>query len=120
VSFIDPTIDAATGMASVDVALPQSAGVKPLQFVRASIVLEQQADCLAVPADAIVIDSLGRPQIAVVSDDQRQATMQFVQTGLREADMVQVTADGLQAGQAIVTRGAYGLVNRTGIRVVGQ
>jgi membrane fusion protein, multidrug efflux system len=120
VTFVDPTIDPATGLDSVDVAVPQGSAVKIGQFVHAEIVLEQQPDCLAVPAGAIVLDSLGRAQIAIVSDDQRTASMQFVDIGLRQADLVQVSAQGLQAGETIVTGGAYGLLSRTGIRVVGQ
>ncbi|MGA3068305.1 MAG: efflux RND transporter periplasmic adaptor subunit [Tepidisphaeraceae bacterium] len=120
VSFIDPTLDPATGMASVDVAVPPNSELRPGQFVRAQIVIEQHNDCLAVPAEAIVTDSLGRAQIAIVSEDQRQATLQFVEPGIREADLVEVRGEDLHAGDSIVTSGTYGLASRTGIRVVGQ
>jgi membrane fusion protein, multidrug efflux system len=120
VRFIDPTIDAATGVASVDISVAQNSGLTPGQFVRARIILEQRADCLAVPADSIVQDSLGRSQIAIVSDDQKTASMRIIETGIRDADMVQIIADGLQGGETIVTNGAYGLATRTGIRVVGN
>jgi membrane fusion protein, multidrug efflux system len=119
VIFIDPAINPATGMASVDVSLPPRSDLKAGQFTGAQIVLDERA-CLAVPAQSIVHDSLGRAQLAVVDPDERQATMQIVQTGIRDGDQIEVNGPSLQAGQEIVVGGAYGLLSRTGITVVAR
>jgi RND family efflux transporter MFP subunit len=119
VTFIDPAINPATGMASVDVALAPNSGLKVGQFVGAQVVLEEHA-CLAVPTQSIVQDSLGRAQLAVVSSDESQATAQIVQTGIRDGNLIEVIGPSLQAGQEIVVDGAYGLLARTGITVVGR
>jgi multidrug efflux pump subunit AcrA (membrane-fusion protein) len=86
--------------------------------VRSRIVVEQRLDCLVVPAESIVRDSEGHTKIAVVSDDEHQATLQRVDLGLREGDRVEVRADWLEAGTTIVTTGASALLNRTDIAVV--
>jgi multidrug efflux pump subunit AcrA (membrane-fusion protein) len=83
-----------------------------------SIISKEQADCLVVPADAIVRDALDRPFIGVVSDDRKQAILKTVVPGLREGDWVQVTGDGIAADQTIVVSGAYGLQYRTDINVL--
>jgi RND family efflux transporter MFP subunit len=119
VTFIDPAINPATGMASVDVALPAGCGLKPGQFAGAQIVLDEHT-CLAAPAQSIVQDSLGRAQLALVSSDERQATTQIVETGIREGNLVEISGPTLQAGQEIVVDGAYGLLPRTGITVVAR
>ncbi len=117
---IDPTIDPATGMTSADVLLPSHSDFTPGQFFSAKIEIQSHADCLTVPAESIVPDALGRPRIAIVSDDQRQATFRFVQLGIREDDLVELKDEDIQPGQWIVTTGAYSLVNRSGIIVVGH
>jgi multidrug efflux pump subunit AcrA (membrane-fusion protein) len=115
VSFVDPTIDPRTGMASVDAAISKPGSI-PGQFVPAQIVLGEH-DCLAVPSESIVRDSLGRAQIALVEPDQRSVEMHVVDTGIRDGDLVEVSSPGLEAGAKIVTTGAYGLVTRAGISV---
>jgi hypothetical protein len=78
----------------------------------------QQADCLVVPADAIVRDALDRPFIGIVTEDRKQATLRPVFPGLREGDWVQVTGDGIAADQTIVVGGAYALQFRNDINVL--
>jgi multidrug efflux pump subunit AcrA (membrane-fusion protein) len=101
----------------VDIAVPKGQSIRPGEFARVGIVGTDQPDCLAVPADAVVRDSLDRPYIGIVSDDQKEAILKSVQIGLREGDWVQVIADGLSDGQTIVVGGAYGLLFKTEISV---
>jgi len=118
VQRVDRAADSKTNLVSVDIAIPAGSHVRPGQFGRASIVRREEANCLVVPADAIVRDSLDRPYIAIVSDDQKQATLQLIEPGMREGDWVQVMGEGLSAGQTIVTGGAYGLLFRSDIKVM--
>jgi hypothetical protein len=59
----------------------------------------------------------GKSVIALVKGDQAVQTP--VQTGLREDGLVEVTAADLKAGDTVVTVGAYGLPEKTRIRLVG-
>jgi membrane fusion protein, multidrug efflux system len=118
VQRIDPGVDPKTNLATVDVGVPAHRKIRPGEFGRVSIASESLPDCLVVPADSIVRDSLDRPFIAMVSDDHKQATLKLVEPGLREGDWVQVKAAGLAAGQTIVTTGAYGLLFQSGITVL--
>jgi len=118
VAYVDPVVDSATGMASVDVALPPQSGYLSGQFVSAEIVVEQSADCLAVPAASIVRNETGDTFIAMVGPDRHSARLQAVTVGMRDGDRVQVQGQDLEPGQTIVTTGAAALVNRTGIHVI--
>jgi len=51
----------------------------------------------------------------VVGSDNR-AHQTDVETGIRSGDLVQITR-GLQAGQTVVTVGAYGLPDNTQVKV---
>jgi membrane fusion protein, multidrug efflux system len=118
VARVDPAADPKTNLVGVDIAIPLNQGARPGQFARVSVIGSQQADCLVVPADAIVRDALDRPFIGMVSDDRKQAILKPVVPGLREGDWVQVTADGIAADQTIVVSGAYALQYRSDINVL--
>jgi multidrug efflux pump subunit AcrA (membrane-fusion protein) len=118
VERVDRAVDAKTKLVSVDVAVPRGHAVRPGQFVRVAIAGEEQRDCLVVPADSIVRDSLDRPFVAMVSDDRKQAILKLVEPGLREGDWVQISAPGLESGQSIVVSGAFGLLFRSDIKVL--
>ncbi|MGD0463026.1 MAG: efflux RND transporter periplasmic adaptor subunit [Tepidisphaeraceae bacterium] len=118
VERVDRAVDPKTNLVSVDIAIPRGQAVRPGQFARVAIAREEQRDCLVVPADSIVRDSLDRAFVALVSDDRRQAILKLVEPGLREGDWVQVSAPGLEPGQTIVVSGAYGLLFRSDIKVL--
>ncbi|HEY1921527.1 MAG TPA: efflux RND transporter periplasmic adaptor subunit [Tepidisphaeraceae bacterium] len=118
VERVDPAVDPKTNLVSVDISVPHGQSVRPGQFARVSVAQQEKPDCLVVPADSIVRDSLDRPFVAIVSDDHKQATLKLVEPGLRDGDWVQVTAPGLEAGQTIVVSGAYGLLFRSDIKVL--
>jgi len=105
---VDPAADASTGMVSVDVALPADSGLRPGQFVCGHIEIESHADCLVVPAAAIVTDINGQPRIALVEGMHRASFLPVV-VGIRQGDTVEISAPGLAAGQPIVTGGAFAL-----------
>ena len=50
----------------------------------------------------------------------RRAVQQPVQIGFREGDLVQVQSLLLQPGDRVVTTGAYGLPEKTKIRVLSE
>jgi membrane fusion protein, multidrug efflux system len=115
---IDPGVDPKSNLVGVDVAVPPNQGARLGQLSRVRISNREQADCLVVPADAIVRDTIDRPFIGIVSDDRKQAILKPVVPGLREGDWVQITGDGIAADQTIVVGGAYALQYRSDINVL--
>jgi multidrug efflux pump subunit AcrA (membrane-fusion protein) len=51
---------------------------------------------------------------------KEQAIQQPVKVGFREGDMVQVQSLILQPGDKVVTTGAYGLPEKTRIRILNE
>jgi membrane fusion protein (multidrug efflux system) len=117
-TFIGSEVDPKTGTALVRAGLPAHSGLRPGQFVTARIVSEEHKDRLAVPVESIVKDAEGSTVIAVVQGDK--ATQKPVQAGLRDGGLVEVEADGLEPGMAVVTQGAYALPKETKVRVLQQ
>jgi membrane fusion protein, multidrug efflux system len=115
-SFVSPAVDANTGTVLTRAALPADSGLRPGQFVRLRIVTAVHTNCLAAPAESVVTDESGHSIIALVNGDA--ATQMPVQTDLRENGWVEIAGTGLKEGDSVVTVGAYGLPEKTKIRVV--
>jgi len=116
VNYVGSDWDAKTGTAEVRVALPAGSALRPGQLVRLRIVTAEHRDCLAVPVESIVKDPEGVTVLALVQQDR--ATQKPVQTGLRDGAWVEVRGADLQAGQAVVTTGAYGLPKETKVTIL--
>ena len=114
-SIVSPAVDPKTGAVPAWVLLPAASGLRPGQFVPLKIITAVHVDCLAAPADSVVTDVNGQSVIAVVKDDEASQTP--VHTGFRENGWVEVAGEGLKAGAAVVTVGAYGLPEETKIQV---
>ena len=81
------------------------------------IVTAVHANCLAAPAESVVTDESGHSVIALVKGDEAAQTP--VKTDLRENGWVEISGTGLKAGDTVVTVGAYGLPEKTKIRLLG-
>jgi len=117
-NYIGSQVDVNTGTAVVRASLPASSALRPGQFVTLRIVSDEHADCLAAPVESVVKDSEGNTVIALVHDDK--AVQKPVKVGLRDGDLVEVEAEGLQEDMPVVTDGAYGLPKETKIRKLGK
>ena len=116
VVFVSSQVDAATDTMLVRVDVPKGSGLRPGQFISASIVSEEHKDRLAVPLASVVKDPDDGTVIALVVDGK--ATRKAVKTGLRNATLIEVEGEGLSEGQTVVTVGAYGLPKETKVRVL--
>ena len=119
VTLIEDRVDPKTDMGPVDISVPAEARLRPGQFVRVRIITEERRDCLTVPSRSIVKNQSGEWVIYLVSGKQ-QAIQQPVKVGFREGDMVQVQSLILQPGDKVVTTGAYGLPEKTRIRILNE
>ena len=116
-SFVSPAVDAKNGTILTRALLPADSGLRPGQFVQLKIVTAVHTNCLAAPSESVVTDVSGKSVIAMVNGDAAAQTP--VTTGLREDGWVEVAGTGLKEGASVVTVGAYGLPEKTKIRVLG-
>jgi RND family efflux transporter MFP subunit len=117
VASIRPEVDPKTGAALVRVGVKAGSGLRPGQLVSVRIVSEERRDRLAVPAASVTKNAEGAAVIALVNGTT--AVQKPIKTGLRDGDLVEVEADGLEEGLTVVTLGAYALPKETKIRVFG-
>jgi membrane fusion protein (multidrug efflux system) len=116
VSFIGFDVDRATDTALVRVSIPKEAPLRPGQYLRMRIVVEEREGRLAAPEESVVAGPEGGAVIAVVEGDT--AKQRPVEVGLHERGLVEVNGEGLTEGTLVATAGAYGLPKETRVRVV--
>ena len=113
--FVSPNVNKDNDTVLVRALLPKDGGLRPGQFVSLHIVTSAHTNCLAAPTESVVTDESGKSVIALVKGDE--AMQMPVQTGLRENGLVEVEAPELKVGDVVVTVGAYGLPEKTKIRI---
>lgn len=118
VVFIDPQVDASTGMGSIDVAPPAGMQLRIGEFVSARIVSEEHKDCLTVPASSLVRDANDTWGISLAVRDFHGAVRHPVKVGIIEGDRAEVSGEGIAAGAYVVTTGAAALPDKSKIEVV--
>jgi membrane fusion protein, multidrug efflux system len=115
-SFVSPAVNTDDGTVLVWASLPSDSHLRPGQFVQFKIATDVHTNCLAAPAESVVTDDDGNSSLALINGNEADQTT--VQVGLREDDWVEVTATNLNAGGRVVTVGAYGLPDKTQIKIV--
>jgi len=113
--FISPQVDPLTDTVLVRATLNKDSGLRPGQFVKVRIVVEERPERLAVPIESVVTRD-GVSLIAVIGGDS--AKQKVIKPGLRDGNLIEISGEGLQEGMAIVTQGVYGLPPETRIRVL--
>jgi len=116
VVVVSPTLDPNSTTVQVWIQA-QNPGerLKPGATVTVSVVAKTVNDALVVPADAILSSPDGASSVMVIGPDGT-ARQTKVETGIRDGSEVQVVS-GLQPGQEVVTKGAYGLPDGTKVTV---
>ena len=115
VLFVSPGVNKDNDTVLVRALLPKDSGLRPGQFVSLRIATAVHTNYLAVPAESVVTDENGKSVIALVKNGE--ASQLPVQIGLRENGLVEVSAPEIKEGDVVVTVGAYGLPEKTKIRV---
>jgi membrane fusion protein (multidrug efflux system) len=118
VAYIGSQVDGGTDTQPVRITLPPSGGFHSGQFLQVRIVCDVHADCLAVPEDAVVADSVGGGSGTIVLVEGDRAVPKVVRIGLREAGLVEVAGPGLKEGQVIVFEDAYAIPGEVKIHIV--
>lgn len=103
ISRISPIFRQDTRQARVELMIENSEHrLKPGMFIRATVVLDQVADAVIVPEQAITRRD-DRTGVFVVAADGRSVSWREVDVGIREGDRVQVEGGGLSG--RVVTLG---------------
>jgi HlyD family secretion protein len=117
VTVVSPATDAATTTVQVWVeAENPGERLKPGANVHVSMVAATIPNALVVPATAILPGEEGGAAVAVVTADS-VAHLKNVETGVRDADKVQLLG-GVAAGDRVVIVGGVGLEDKAKVRIV--
>lgn len=116
VSLISPALDpnSTTVEVWVQAANPDQQ-LRPGTTAQVSITAQTIHDALVIPAAALLNAKADAAQVMVV-DGQSQAQGRDVKTGIRSGDQVQILS-GLKPGEVVVTEGAYGLPDKTKVKI---
>ena len=116
VTVVSPALDPNSTTVEVWVQAPNPGGhLKPGSTVRISVLAETARNALIVPAAAVLTDPDKGAMVMVLGSDGR-AHQKPVRVGIRQGDDVQIT-EGLDAGQRVITAGAYGLPDNTKVQL---
>ena len=115
VTLVSPALDPNSTTVEVWVEAPNPDGrLRPGASVTLEMVARTVNDAVVVPASAVLKTPEGASTVMVIQDGK--ATQTEVETGIRDGNEVQVTK-GLNGGETVVVRGAYGLPDKTKVKV---
>jgi len=131
IAAIDPAIDQTTRTIKLRASVPNKEDkLRPGMFANVAVVLPKKTTVVAIPATALVHASYG-DSVFIVEDKKDEsgavvngpdgkplqvARQQFVRLGEARGDYVAI-ADGVKAGQTVVTAGAFKLRNGSAVIV---
>ena len=112
VTVISPALDPNSTTVEVWIqAANAKQRLKPGTSVQVSMIARRVSDAVAIPAAAVLTAQDGTTSVMVVGSDHR-AHRTTVKTGVRDGERIQII-DGLEAGQRVITSGAYALPDKT-------
>ena len=115
VTLVSPALDPNSTTVEVWVEAPNPDGrLRPGSSVTLEMVAKAIDDDVVVPASAVLKTPEGTAVVMIVKEDHAQAVE--VETGVREADRVQITK-GLSGGETVIVRGSYGLPDKTKVKI---
>jgi membrane fusion protein (multidrug efflux system) len=123
ITTVNPEVDPATRNVRVRATFPNGDGrLRPGMFANVEVLSPERRTVLTVPATAVIFAPYGDSVFAIEErkDEAGKATtvarQKFVRTGERRGDLVAV-AEGLQAGETVVSTGAFKLRNGAPVAV---
>lgn len=117
ISLISPALDAGSTTLEVWVTVPNKTGkYKAGTPVHVSLPARTLADAVTVPNEALITTKSGTPAVMVVGPDS-VAHQKDVKTGITDGHDTQVLS-GVQPGDLVVTKGAYGMDDGTKVKIV--
>jgi len=116
ITVVSPALDANSTTVEIwlEARNPKHA-LKPGSSVQLLITASTVKAALVVPASSVIIATDGTPAVMLAGTDGR-AHQKAVKLGIRNGDDVQIT-DGVAEGDKVVATGAYGLPDKTKIKI---
>jgi HlyD family secretion protein len=119
ISLISPALDPGSTTLEVWVTVPNKAGkYKPGTSVHVSLAAKTLTDVVTVPNEALITTKSGTPAVMVVGADN-VAHQKDVKTGITDGHDRQILS-GLQPGDQVVTKGAYGMDDGTKVKITAS
>jgi multidrug efflux pump subunit AcrA (membrane-fusion protein) len=116
VTMVSPALDPNSTTVEVWVqAKNANQQLRPGTTAQIAITAQTVHGALVVPASALLNASGNKAQVMVV-DAQSKAASRDVQTGIQGQEGVQIVA-GLNPGEQVITQGAYGLPDKTKVKI---
>lgn len=116
VTVVSPALDPNSTTVQVWVEARNPGGrLKPGATVEVSVVAETVKNALVVPAEAVLTADDGATSVMVIGPGGN-AHQTSIKTGIREGAEIQILS-GLEAGERVVSAGAYGLPDGAKVRV---
>lgn len=117
ITLVSPVIDANTGTIKVTLEVATyPEGTRPGDFATVRVVTERHDDVLLVPRNAVIDD---RDERVVYIAKEDRAERRVVEVGLETDDSAEITK-GLEAGEAVVTKGQHSLKDKARLKVVAK
>jgi RND family efflux transporter MFP subunit len=100
-SFVDNTVDRGTGTITARATIPNSdLALLPGQYIRARVMIGDQADALLVPQAAVSSNQIGK--FVYVVGAGNKAEQHMVKLGATYGELV-VVNDGVKEGESVIT-----------------
>ena len=116
VTLVSPALDPNSTTVEIWVqAKNANLQMRPGTSAQVAITAQTLHDALVIPSVALLNASGNKAQVMVI-DPQSKAQSRDVETGIQSADSVQIIS-GLKPGEQVVTQGAYGLPDKTKVRI---
>jgi RND family efflux transporter MFP subunit len=117
IARVAPVLDPATRTAQIEVEIPNpTKRLKPGMYARVNLTIEQRANALVVPANA-VIDREGQRGVFLANNNT--AAFRQVQVGIEDSARVEIL-NGLTEKDQVITTGAAALQDGDRILLAGQ
>ncbi len=117
VSLVSPALDPGSTTLEVWVKVGNRAGaLKAGTPAHVQIAVETLKDVVCVPNEALVKGKTGEPAVMVIGADGT-AKSKAVKLGITDGKDTQIV-DGLEAGEQVITSGAYGMDDGTRVKVL--
>jgi multidrug efflux pump subunit AcrA (membrane-fusion protein) len=116
VTLVSPALDPNSTTVEIWVqAANPGQQMRPGMTAQVSITAQTVHDAVVVPASSLLNANGSDAQVMVINS-QSQAESREVKTGIQTGDQAQIVT-GLKPGEQIISQGAYGLPNKTKVRI---
>jgi HlyD family secretion protein len=116
VMLVSPALDPGSTTLEVWVKVPnKSAALRAGTSVKVSLAARTVADAITIPNEALIATKAGLPAVMVIGSDGI-AHQKEVTTGITDGHDTQILK-GIQPGEEVVTKGAYGMDDGTKVKV---